>query len=337
MIDCLEAPVPFIIGLHSRYLHEIPPARRPIGVVFVDLDRDVIHLGVDEVTGLNRELPSLPSRDALKLKKSLEEYGGSPVYLIPDSGIKGCIMTGESTLMLNEERKAYARMENVVVKVESLGRTEIFSATDRAYRDGDLSATINGFGTVHGRLDNDDSDSARSSSRSGTKRDKKKKKPFFLRVRKPASISDFEDALDQDHLLEMAEPDGFSVLEIRNAFLRFFVTVFRRYQAFLLNDKDDLFDEDDFVDDLKLHDDSPEFLQRVLQTQMFQRFLEERKDNPDHPEMRFFDESIVAKNNRSKKYVLSKGGKQPTPFLDNVSDKVSTVSIFEAVTFNACY
>ena len=316
--------MPFLIGLHSRFLQETEPGKRPRGVVFVDLDRDVIYLGVDEHTGQNRELPSLPLRDALKLKKALETYGGSSVYLIPDSGIKGCIMTGDGTLMLNEERKSYCRMENVLVNPDSLGRTEIFSVTDKAYRDGDLSATITGFGTVHGRLDDYEADSETGTSKSSAKRDKRKKKPFFLRVRKPASMSDFEGALEQDHLLEMATPDGFSVTEIRNAFLRFFVTLFRGYQGFLLDDQDDLFDEDDFVDDLKLNDNSPEFLQRFLQTQMFQRFLEERQDNPDHPEMRFFDESIIAKNNRSKKYTLATGGKKPTPFLDDVSGKVST-------------
>lgn len=44
----LQAPVPFLVGVHSRYLQETSSDRRPEGVVFVDLDNDKIYLGLDE-------------------------------------------------------------------------------------------------------------------------------------------------------------------------------------------------------------------------------------------------------------------------------------------------
>lgn len=44
----LQAPVPFLVGVHSRYLEETSSDRRPEGVVFVDLDNDSIYLGLDE-------------------------------------------------------------------------------------------------------------------------------------------------------------------------------------------------------------------------------------------------------------------------------------------------
>lgn len=44
----LQAPVPFLVGVHSRYLQETSSDRRPEGVVFVDLDNDSIYLGLDE-------------------------------------------------------------------------------------------------------------------------------------------------------------------------------------------------------------------------------------------------------------------------------------------------
>ena len=121
----------------------------------------------------------------------------------------------------------------------------------------------------------------------------------------------------QAHLLDLTEPEGFSVAGIRNAFLRFTVATFADYQDSLLdNSGSDLFDEEKFVEDARSRDGSKKFLKNVLITQLFQRFLEERKENPDLPEIRFFDESITAKRNRSKRETLAKGGKKkPTPFL----------------------
>lgn len=55
---------------------------------------------------------------------------------------------------------------------------------------------------------------------------------------------------------------------------------------------------------------------------MFQQFLEDRRANPNESHFRFFDESIVAKNNRSKRTTIAAGGKKGTPFLDDVSAKV---------------
>ncbi|CAN0363203.1 unnamed protein product, partial [Discosporangium mesarthrocarpum] len=42
------APVPFLVGIHQRYLRDTPPSKRPEGVVFIDLDEDVVELGMDE-------------------------------------------------------------------------------------------------------------------------------------------------------------------------------------------------------------------------------------------------------------------------------------------------
>lgn len=42
MYTILEAPVPFLVGLHRSYLDSTPPHKRPPGVVFVDLDCDQV-------------------------------------------------------------------------------------------------------------------------------------------------------------------------------------------------------------------------------------------------------------------------------------------------------
>ena len=66
MLDILDSPVPFLLGLHRRYLEEVLPSRRPRGVVYVDLDTDSVHLGYDEETNSPRLTPSLPEKDVRK-------------------------------------------------------------------------------------------------------------------------------------------------------------------------------------------------------------------------------------------------------------------------------
>ena len=58
---------------------------------------------------------------------------------------------------------------------------------------------------------------------------------------------------------------------------------------------------------------------------MFERYIEERIANPNQCEVRIFDESIVAKKNRSKKMTLVKGGKRYTPFLADDSGQIKEI------------
>ena len=327
MMDILDAPVPFLLGMDSRYFYSLDTTRRPSGVVFVDLDRDVIHLGIDEVTGVKRSIPSLPSRDAMKLLSALEVAGGS-VYLIPNNGIKGCIMDGskESSPVMNEERPNYSQMASVVLESEALGRKEVFSNAEKAFDGGAPTEQYSEFQTECGQI-KDDYDSDSESSREGGLKFTRMKRPIFLRNKKATdTLSENKNAREQGHLLDMTEPDGFSSADVRNAFLRFIVTVFVNYERFLLTDSGrHLFDEEKFLDSQNLDIESRSFLQRVLESQMFQRFLEERNEAPEDPEIRFFDESIIAKHNRSKATTLTTGGKKKTPFLDDESWKVSSV------------
>jgi len=65
----------------------------------------------------------------------------------------------------------------------------------------------------------------------------------------------------------------------------------------------------------------------MLKTQFFHRFLEDRQENPDEPEVKFFDQSINAKINRSKKRSLTLGRpgqkRKDTSFLHDTSGKIS--------------
>jgi len=85
MTDILDAPVPFLVGLHSSYLDNTLPEHRPRGVVFVDLDHDVVHLGLEDDSPHRRVPPCLPEKDVDKLRKKLEEFG-SPAYVASERG-----------------------------------------------------------------------------------------------------------------------------------------------------------------------------------------------------------------------------------------------------------
>lgn len=74
---------------------------------------------------------------------------------------------------------------------------------------------------------------------------------------------------------------------------------------------------------LNLSSNSTEFVGALLKTQMFQVFTVERHENPHDPEVLFFDDSITAKMNRSKKTALTRGGKKETRFLDDTRSMAS--------------
>lgn len=324
MLDILDAPVPFVVGLDSRYLQEIPPKRRPMHVVFVDLDRDVIYMGVDDLTNENRIVPPLPARNALKLKTALEGAGGS-VYLLPNSGIKGCIMEGHKDMLLlpNEHRPKYAQMQSVTLDADSISRSCVLARTKKAYDETELAESIPGFRTVHGQMkeQNNGNESDSSGDYNG-KRPRRPRKPKFMRNKRSELLASSLAAGGQAHLLDMDNPDGFSPPDIRNAFLRFMVATFANYGKFIIEGGSNMFDEHRFLRDFGEEKETTAFVGRFLKTQIFQRFLEERMDNPDHHEIRFFDESILAKLNRSKRSTMAKGGPLPTPFLEDESNKV---------------
>jgi len=117
-----------------------------------------------------------------------------------------------------------------------------------------------------------------------------------------------------------AQPTGFSSNEIRQAFLRFFVSLFRDYRKFL---DETAFHDEEFLSDLNCSANNTAFVRSVLKTQLFQVFTVERLENSSDPEVLFFDDSITAKINRSKKATLARGGKKETKFLDDTGSMVS--------------
>ena len=82
------------------------------------------------------------------------------------------------------------------------------------------------------------------------------------------------------------------------------------------------FDSERFLNSLENKKSGRAFVAALIESQMFSRFIQERLTNPEHPDVVFFNESIVAKKNRSKKKALVSKRKQ-TLFLSDESGKVS--------------
>ena len=133
VLDVLEAPVPYLIGLVSSQ-HSYTPQSHPNGVLWCDLDNDALHLGFKgDMLFFNQSnqggeevplLPALPSEASMALKAELEEIA-DPLYLPTIEGIKGRITVGDRTIELdNALRQPYAQ------------RTKLFDepmATPRKY------------------------------------------------------------------------------------------------------------------------------------------------------------------------------------------------------------
>jgi hypothetical protein len=120
VLDLLEAPVPYLIGLVTKPSQAYNPQSHPNGVLWCDLDNDTLHLGFkgDQIfynQNNDRDgeeiplLPALPSEASMALKAELEEIA-DPLYLPTIEGIKGRITVGDRTVELdNALRQPYAQ------------------------------------------------------------------------------------------------------------------------------------------------------------------------------------------------------------------------------------
>lgn len=335
MKDVLSAPVPFLIGLHSKYLKEVPVSEHPREVVFVDLDKDVVYLGEDDSYNVPRKLPSLPERKIHKLKTRIDEMASS-VYVPPDGPtsstatiMKGC--TGDFSVLPESERQHYARTTKRSATATGFRRRDVFGAVDKAYGENELLVPITGFFSEQGHLYENATPmgSGETSRRSKVNLFQKKKNgtsmvnSFSSKHSSnggSGSFSPGESSVSRG-LLSLEEPSGFSTAVVRDVFLRFFLSIFRSYRQYLGTDG---FRGEEFLQSLNLSADQLEFCRCVIATQFFARFLNERAEIPDDAEILFFDESINAKLNRSKKAAIAnlRGGKRPTNFIDDTSMNV---------------
>lgn len=327
MFELLEAPVPYLLGMHSRYLRHPQRCR---STVYVHLDEDVVHLGCDDAT-LDayppRETPLLPERLATKLRWRLIKAVGSQTYC---SDGKDLITTGADLQQEVVDREPYLqRISHLHDDVRC--RKDVLGNIDKAYKDNEWLVPIHGFLSETGQFH------AKEPPKRGKRKTPKArgagKRFHFRSFRSPnggSETSPTEHSVAESHslatnasteacsrsLLDMVDPEGFSTVEVRDAFLRFFISLLEDYRLYLAHNG---FRSDEFVDSQPAPD--REFMTAMVRTQMFDCFVVERRECPNDPEVRFFDESILAKFNRSK-MVLARGGKKETPFLDDAAYEV---------------
>jgi len=307
MMEILDAPVPIVAGIHSSYIEHLPLNARPAEVIFVDIDKDEIYLGgallhSHPFPELASEFDSSGFRESrnniidylqqplpkmfVKLRAKMTEFGAC-IYRTPTA------MTLQETAGL-----AYPNQEHLtplsVFAMET--GTANMNANNRKGRFTGQAATI-GYG---GDADNQGIRPLLSPSNnceSGTRWDKN---------------------------------DKFDAVELRSAFLRFFVALF--------------IDTDSHQEALEQAMSQPgssrtsvarstmggmsmrakatalePFYLAILGTQMYSEFKDERRFTADMPEIRYFEESIAEKRNRSR--FTFRG--QSTPFLNSSADDIN--------------
>jgi len=306
MIDLVEAPVPFLVGCTC----ELPYV--PEGVTVADLDTDTLTL--------TDRMPAVPEKQGAKLKHRVWPLANA-VYL-PDK------QTLKYEHGAPRVREAYAQTVDHYVatwKEDHGKRRDTLASVNRAYRSSDLMTPVKGFLSEQGHMVSSPI-KTKVSTPQKTWRDrlqpKEMAKPSTNEKDDLLSVNDvriFSCGLSADFSLQ---PPGFDTDAIRNAFLQFFVSLFRDYREFV--GKDSKFESDKFVNFLNISERNQQYVLDLLQTQMFDSFVQESV-LPDDPVVRFFDDTIVAKKNRSKKQAIAHIGrkKQETAFLDDKSFEVS--------------
>ena len=311
MMDILEAPVPFLVGVVGS---DCP---QPAGVVVCDLDNDIIHLGMDD-NYQPRNLPQLPRNVAMKLKNNLEEVVDD-LYLIHPTGIRGRITTASHGLLDNSMREPYAHMKRL--------REESLTSTHRQY-------ILWAAGLIPVNMPLDASDFiligeeetkyiSEESTRKPTNRRTSSSDVLSALKRQGRAVqkttdrvlsytpmgSKYEEEMDkkkQKIASGLYELDDELEHFVRFSFLRFFSSLFAKYKNFAQNDS---FNHDGFLDILEMPPGNRLYVESVIKTQMFERFLAESSTR-----RKLFDEHVIVEHNES---MLSK--KKETPFLDQQS------------------
>eukprot|EP01038_Epipyxis_sp_PR26KG_P004914 gene4914-6877_t len=370
MMEILDAPVPFLVGIHPDYLKNRP---KPATVVLVDIDNDVIDVGQDDTYFEPRVIPTLPAKALMKLKKKLMEFGG---HIHRDKEEMNKIHQAGRPFPNNEHLipiKHYISEQGVISSSQqrTLSSTNIYQAYSKlgiikpsanpksSFSDNNTNA-VNNINTANNNKavnNNGNNNGVGTTSSSSLDR---------VPYRHPAACSVTLNATSTTKGLSILDPvnncyhnnDGFNAHEIREAFLRLFVASLSSYQDFIFNGGkrvsslpltsdsrnnalpvDDLnhnnngsnrlsvmnpvaggSDKDNTVTlfnmNLFLEKQTEAFIKQFAASQMFSNFINERMEFPNQPEIQFFDENIIAKENRSK-YSFAK---KTTPFLSDESD-----------------
>jgi hypothetical protein len=321
----------------------------------------VIDDGKGEIYG--RNIPALPKKAALKLRSSVEKSIGNS-YMVTKSGMKGKLTYGYETVMDNSVREEYAiEPTTTSSKISSQGkaastvvdknspRAMALKNMDDAYPNEEHLMPIGNFLGEDGskmvlEVGNPSELSKKlKSKRGGTvSSDAASSKLLWARRSKGKNAkvqgsaaenttNDFSSLGESCHgglalvdsLLDVSldESEGFSASAVRMSFLKFFTSTLSEYDNYIQGKG--IFDQEGFLKSIpRQYPQYIEFLSSMLGSQMFRCLIEEKVSNPSQPEIQLFDESIIAKKNRSRKTI---GKKTETPFLTDVSQKIREVYV----------
>jgi len=339
MLEILEAPVPLVVGvLRSFFVRDRPSSINT--VLFVDLDRDIVSLGNVPLSDVVRQAPPpgvdetlatiwrymqhpMP-KQAQKLRTKLIEFG-SCIYKHP-----------RSIALLNTADFPFPNNEHLTPLASfALNQGEVMA---RSGSSGASSMSSSGLAS------------------SGLKKliGSSTRHPVACTIANssgnlPESILDPKNNCSNgSSSTSWGGGDEFDAREIRAAFLRFFVSLFI--------DNDALIKGPLLVDGTAaaastsssrtttrqtmmqaassmLHrssatSSSPQstltqaeresYISTLIDTQIMANFLDERTHHGTQPEIRFFEESILEKKNRSSLALTKRG----TPFLSDTSEEI---------------
>ncbi|KAE9028424.1 hypothetical protein PR003_g12418 [Phytophthora rubi] len=320
LLDVIDAPVPFLVGTHSDCLKHV--AGRTSNVVFVDLDHNRVIPAVDD-SGKTISVPKIPDREGSKLRAKLAE-----VASIFDPYAAG--ISRVDLAFPNEEH-----LEPIGNFASDHGQTIPLSTS---YSESSMSDSINSHYSIakirRGRRSSaafslPSSSLAPSPSASFSRSNSGLNRHAFS-LSTSAMSPTGNDASGGLTDSRYNETDNFSTEGTRKAFLRFFVTLLKKYASYLnppttqaKSGTPALFDSKRFVHD-NFDTASRPFVAQLVATQMFDRFIEDRVFNQQLPEVMFFDQSITQKLNRS----LTIGKKKfDCSFLDDRSDEIQETFI----------
>ncbi|KDO16772.1 hypothetical protein SPRG_17723 [Saprolegnia parasitica CBS 223.65] len=217
LLDVIDAPVPFLVGVHSKYL---ATASRSTDVFFIDLDHNRVIPPRNE-DGIETVLPKMPERAATKLKVKLQNCANVFDPFAPDIAKADWAFGGDECLEPITDFASSGMtlpMPSDVVSSRrgSLGDKRTLSAASAA----SLAASSSLSSSLH--FSSFKLLSHTSSSASMLERDR--------------SLSS-SSSVDSLMLPTPALGGGFVQDQVRQSFLRFFISMLKRYAFYLQQDQ----------------------------------------------------------------------------------------------------
>ncbi len=317
MVELLEAPVPFLLGLQGPL-----PTNRPQDddIVWVGLDTDQVILG-----GGCGGLPALPERDANKLKDRLLNCAAGlymPCGCMDDSG---SVFPGSKFRSSYGNGMGFRYAQFLPVELlsnRSQTREEILGSINRAYRDVELYQPVRlieqGAMSITASSPRATASPSAKSSLSSSRFPRKRR----ARSKTGSSVNTSpRNNVEDSDLFSLQDPDGFCSSDIRSSFFKFFVSVFRDYRQFIRPDEES-FQYSAFVASLSVNAKQQNYVKSVLDTQLFSSFLQECHQEPPSPRVQFLDEAIRAKSVYMKRVLQRQMSNQSSSYLPNELEQV---------------